>query len=186
MSRAHSSLDLDKPFALFDATFSHNAAKGQTDPASVSAPSKSSSTPSKSSSTSKPSSTPSKSASSGSRPGGPAPPAARDDSKPSMPMIVRSLCGSSHAAGDNAAFEHLPHAGSDARLTAPVRGCVDPFGNFVFADQGNSVVRRVTPGGHATVIGGRAQRPARVDGPNGDARFYCTMVPLMQAYNTHS
>ena len=101
-------------------------------------------------------------------------------------MIVRSLCGSSHAAGDNAAFEHLPHAGSDARLTAPVRGCVDPFGNFVFADQGNSVVRRVTPGGHATVIGGRAQRPARVDGPNGDARFYCTMVPLMQAYNGYT
>ena len=43
---------------------------------------------------------------------------------------------------------------------------------FVFADQGNSIVRRCSPGGHVTVIGGRPEKAGRIDGAPRDARFY--------------
>jgi hypothetical protein len=94
---------------------------------------------------------------------------------------------------------------ADVRLAQPTRGCIDPFGNFIFADQQNSVIRRVTPGGHSDVIGGRAQvwfkitnssifafsyvlcvvflqHTGKVDGDASRARFYCTGFTFISGF----
>lgn len=89
---------------------------------------------------------------------------------------MSTICGSSIAgcsSGSDDDHSVGAKAGLAVKLKEPARGCVDPFGNFVFADQGNSIILRASPGGHVQVIGGRAEKSQRVDGDNAHARFYC-------------
>ena len=61
--------------------------------------------------------------------------------------------------------------GSAARFNAPSSIVVDVSGNFYIADQGNSVIRKMTPSGVVTTLAGLAGVRGSNDGAGVDARF---------------
>lgn len=63
-------------------------------------------------------------------------------------------------------------AGSAARFFGPLGVDVDPSGNAIIADYGNSTIRKVTPAGAVTTIAGAAGQVGTVDGTGGAARFF--------------
>ncbi|MEY4201225.1 MAG: hypothetical protein RLZZ265_2965 [Verrucomicrobiota bacterium] len=62
--------------------------------------------------------------------------------------------------------------GSAARFYQPYGIRLDASGNLVIADSGNSAIRRVTPEGAVTTIGGLAGQIGTVNGIGDAARFY--------------
>ncbi|MGD0092379.1 MAG: IPT/TIG domain-containing protein, partial [Planctomycetota bacterium] len=65
----------------------------------------------------------------------------------------------------------LDGGGSGARFNVPVQIAVDGVGNIYVADQGNHVIRKVTPAGLASTLAGLAGSPGSADGQGNVARF---------------
>jgi sugar lactone lactonase YvrE len=61
--------------------------------------------------------------------------------------------------------------GKAARFNGPVGVAVDRAGNVFVADSGNSTIRKVTPAGVVTTIGGAAGITGWADGVGGSAHF---------------
>ena len=49
---------------------------------------------------------------------------------------------------------------------------IDADGNIYVADQNGPTIRRITPGGAVTTVGGRAGQGAGVDGPSATSSLY--------------
>ncbi len=75
---------------------------------------------------------------------------------------VAGLAGSSGSADGT---------GSAARFNEPNGVAVDSVGNIYVADYSNHTIRKVTPGGIVTTLGGLAGSSGRADGPGSMARF---------------
>ena len=71
-------------------------------------------------------------------------------------------------AGVSGAFDAT---GIAARLNNPSAIAVDSSGNFYIADTGNSIIRKMTPGGVVTTLAGLAGVRGSTDGPAASARF---------------
>jgi len=71
---------------------------------------------------------------------------ASDEVKTQVPMVLHTLFGNSKPG-------FATEEGDATLLSTPSRGCVDPFGNFVFADQSNSIIRRISAGGTTRGLG---------------------------------
>jgi len=61
--------------------------------------------------------------------------------------------------------------GAAARFVAPSGMVADSHGNLFIADQTDSVIRKVTPGGEVSTFAGRSREAWRADGTGGQARF---------------
>lgn len=61
--------------------------------------------------------------------------------------------------------------GADARFNTPIGIAVDSGGNLYVADRGNSVIRKVSPGGATTTVAGLAGVAGTADGIGAAARF---------------
>lgn len=60
---------------------------------------------------------------------------------------------------------------SAARFSTPFGMAMDIGGNLYVADTGNNVVRKITPAGAVTTIGGSPSAPGSLDGTGSDAQF---------------
>jgi sugar lactone lactonase YvrE/thiol-disulfide isomerase/thioredoxin len=76
-----------------------------------------------------------------------------------------TLAGS---AGQNGSTDGT---GSDVRLNAPTGLAVDRTGNLFITDTGNSIIRKITPGGTVTTFAGQARSAGNVDGTLATARL---------------
>jgi len=62
-------------------------------------------------------------------------------------------------------------AGGAARFSTPTSVAVDGAGNVYVADNGASIVRKITPDGVVTTLAGKAGSTGRSDGTGADAQF---------------
>ncbi|HVU22580.1 MAG TPA: hypothetical protein VHE13_00540 [Opitutus sp.] len=62
-------------------------------------------------------------------------------------------------------------AGADARFYFPSALCVGPDGSIFVADTGNDTIRKITPEGLVSTVGGSARQQGDVDGPGATALF---------------
>jgi sugar lactone lactonase YvrE len=74
-------------------------------------------------------------------------------------------------AGLAGSYGSADGVGSAARFYFPGGVAVDVSGNVFVADCGNHTIRKITPGGVVTTVGGTAGRSGSVDGPGNVARF---------------
>jgi MYXO-CTERM domain-containing protein len=79
--------------------------------------------------------------------------------------LVQTLAGSAGNAGST------DGTGSSARFNGPAGLSIDASGNLYVADANNSIVRKVTPAGAVTTIGGTAGSVGTSDGVGAEARF---------------
>jgi sugar lactone lactonase YvrE len=79
--------------------------------------------------------------------------------------VVTTLAGSAGSSGS------ADGNGSAARFYFPGGVAVDGSGNVFVADCGNSTIRKITPDGVVTTVGGAAGRSGSADGPGNIARF---------------
>ena len=79
--------------------------------------------------------------------------------------VVATLAGLAGSSGST------DGTGSAARFKNPANVAVDSAGNVYVADAGNSTIRKVTPGGVVTTIGGLAGSNGSTDGTGSAARF---------------
>ena len=83
---------------------------------------------------------------------------------------VTTLAGSPENSG------FADGVGSAARFNDPCGICVDAGGTLYVADSGNNVVRKITPAGVVSTLGGNpAQCRGGADGAGATARFYAPM-----------
>ena len=80
--------------------------------------------------------------------------------------VVTTLAGLAGAAGGADGF------GPAARFTFPSALAVDEAGSIFVADTDNHVIRKISPAGEVTTIGGLSRRPGSADGTAGAARFF--------------
>ncbi|MEO6992278.1 MAG: immunoglobulin domain-containing protein [Lacunisphaera sp.] len=80
--------------------------------------------------------------------------------------VVTTLAGSPGFTGS------ADGTGSSARFNRPSGIAVDGAGNVFVADTLNQTIRRITPAGVVTTIGGMAGQSGSADGIGGSARFY--------------
>ena len=80
--------------------------------------------------------------------------------------VVTTLAGSAGISGSDDGL------GSAARFFMPWGIGCDPAGNVFVADCRNSTIRRITPSGMTTTVGGTAGVPGSIDGVGTAARFY--------------
>src|SRR6266545_1848420 len=71
----------------------------------------------------------------------------------------------------NAGYGSADGTGSSARFNQPSGIAVDGAGNLYVADTDNHTIRKVTPAGVVTTLGGLAQNPGSADGTRNAARF---------------
>jgi len=74
-------------------------------------------------------------------------------------------------AGSAGIYESTDGTGSAARFHSPAGVAVDSSGNVYVADQANSTIRKVTPGGVVTTLAGLAGSQGSADGTASAARF---------------
>jgi sugar lactone lactonase YvrE len=74
-------------------------------------------------------------------------------------------------AGSRPLYGSADGAGSQARFNVPLGVVVDPSGNTFVADTENNTIRKITPAGVVTTIGGLAGVPGASDGNATTSRF---------------
>ncbi|GEP46085.1 choice-of-anchor D domain-containing protein [Brevifollis gellanilyticus] len=79
--------------------------------------------------------------------------------------VVTTLAGSPNHLGNT------DGTGAAARFQYPAGIALDPYGNLIVCDSGNHTLRRVTPAGVVTTIGGMPGQAGATDGPDAAARF---------------
>lgn len=79
--------------------------------------------------------------------------------------VVSTFAGSSSSGKKDA-------TGTDATFNNPYGMAVDTAGNVYVADQGNSLVRVITPAGVVSTLAGGVNSLSFADGPAVDAQFY--------------
>lgn len=79
---------------------------------------------------------------------------------------VTTLAGSPGISG------HADGTGTAARFNFPEGITTDGSGNLLVADLSNHTIRKVTPAGVVTTVGGRSDAPAHTDGTGTTALFY--------------
>ena len=80
--------------------------------------------------------------------------------------VVKTLAGLAGVSGTNDGM------GSAARFWNPFGVAVDSAGNLYVVDSDNSTIRKVTPAGVVTTLGGMAGSYSYADGTGSAARFY--------------
>lgn len=88
--------------------------------------------------------------------------------KISPAAVVTTLAGQSNISGNNG---HADGLGGAAKFWHPTALAVDDVGNVYVADAGNSTIRRITPDGMVSTLGGTPQAQANVDAAGMAARF---------------
>ncbi len=78
---------------------------------------------------------------------------------------VTTVAGAVQSAGSK------DGVGANAWFNSPVGMAVDPSGNIIVVDTNNNLVRKVTPAGVVTTLGGIAGATGSADGTGSDARF---------------
>lgn len=79
--------------------------------------------------------------------------------------VVSTLAGQAGIAG------YADGTGTNAEFSRPACAAVDAAGNVYVTDQGNDVIRKITPLGMVTTIAGQVGSNDSFDGTNGNARF---------------
>lgn len=74
-------------------------------------------------------------------------------------------------AGDYRNFGSRDGTGTAARFFYPYAVAVDSFGNVYVADEGNDLIRKITPDGVVTTLAGSAKEGGSADGFGSAARF---------------
>jgi hypothetical protein len=74
-------------------------------------------------------------------------------------------------AGRVGVASYADGTGTNALFKLPASVTVDAAGNVYVADQGNNVIRKITPSGIVTTIAGRVGSSASIDGTNNSAQF---------------
>jgi sugar lactone lactonase YvrE len=87
----------------------------------------------------------------------------------SVTGVVTTLAGKAGQAGSADGF------GAEARFSTPHSLVVDSKGNVMVADQGNAVLRRITPDGSVTTLVGKAGEGGFVNGKGAEARLGSVM-----------
>jgi sugar lactone lactonase YvrE len=87
--------------------------------------------------------------------------------------MVSTLAGLAGTAGSDDGIR------SEARFSAPWGIGLDSLGNLFVADGNNDMIRRVTPDGVVTTIGGLAASVGTADGIGGNARFNNPTSPIL-------
>ena len=80
--------------------------------------------------------------------------------------VVSTLAGQAGVSG------YANGTGSGAHFSFPTGLTLDKAGNIYIADNGNAVIRKITPAGVVTTVAGIAGFPGNVDGDVNTARFY--------------
>lgn len=86
--------------------------------------------------------------------------------KITVTAVVTTLAGSPGQIGKTDGI------GSAARFNKPFGIAVDAASNVYVADTGNQTIRKITPGGVVTTVGGLAGQSGSADGVGSAARFY--------------
>jgi len=81
------------------------------------------------------------------------------------PYTFRTLAG-------GGGFASPDEAGKAVRFSAPTGVAADGAGNVYVVDQGNHVIRKVTPAGVVTTLAGLAGSSGSADGTGSEARFF--------------
>jgi len=89
-----------------------------------------------------------------------------DDTPPPPPVAALSIL-----AGDATAEGATDGSGTAARFKMPRGIGIDSSGNLYIADQGNYVIRKITPQGVVTTLAGTAGDRGVTNGSGGNARF---------------
>ncbi len=80
--------------------------------------------------------------------------------------VVTTLAGLAGASGDTDGI------GSAARFDSPQGVVLDSVGNLFVSDEGYQNIRKITPAGVVTTVGGLSDHSGNADGTGADARFY--------------
>ncbi len=80
--------------------------------------------------------------------------------------VVTTLAGLAGASGDTDGI------GSAARFDSPQGVVLDSAGNLLVSDEGYHNIRKITPAGVVTTVGGGSDHSGNADGTGADARFY--------------
>lgn len=89
-----------------------------------------------------------------------------DDNPPPPPVAALSIL-----AGDASAEGAMDGSGASARFKRPQGIAIDGSGNLYVADQGNYVIRKITPEGVVTTLAGAAGTSGVANGSAANARF---------------
>ena len=85
-------------------------------------------------------------------------------------------------AGTAGGMGYEDGSGTAARFHAPEGLAADAAGNLYVADSGNSVIRKITPGGLVTTVAGRPGQDGHVDGAAASALFFGPRALALDAF----
>ncbi|MDR3184682.1 MAG: IPT/TIG domain-containing protein [Prevotellaceae bacterium] len=84
---------------------------------------------------------------------------------------TRKLEAPTDFVGARWGWDHVDGMGTNARIDDPHQGAFDENDNFYLCEQGNHVIRKITPDGIVTTFAGRPRESGYVDGELRTAQF---------------